>query len=324
MPDAFYERDGDRFRATELTRGPWDPGSQHAGPPSALIGREIERLEDAEEFQVGRITFEILRPVPIGPVEVEARVVRPGRRVQLVEASLSDGEQELIRARAWRIRTASLDLPAEVTDLGEPPPGPEQGSEPEFFPTGQDAGYHTAMEWRSLSGGFLEPGPAKFWMRQLVPLVAGEEPSPLQRTLVIADVGNGISAVLDPRQLPLHQRRPHRPPGADAGGRVDLRRRRHPPAPERDRQRRVGALRPPRAGSAAPSRRCSSPSARGQRLGAALGERPALPAIATAIAVAATDGDRGREQEGALVVGQRRRDARPAARRSRPRRRRRR
>ena len=201
MPDAFYERDGDRFRATELTRGPWDPGSQHAGPPSALIGRQIEALDDADDFQVGRLTFEILRPVPIGPVEVEAKVIRPGRRVQLVEASLGDGEQELIRARGWRIRTGSLDLPEELTDPGEPPPGPEQGSVPEFFRTGQDTGYHTAMEWRALSGGFLKPGPARFWMRQQVPLVAGEEPSPLQRTLVIADVGNGISAVLDPREF---------------------------------------------------------------------------------------------------------------------------
>jgi hypothetical protein len=56
------------------------------------------------------------------------------------------------------------------------------------------------MEWRSVHGGFLEPGPAKIWMRQVVPLVEGEEPSPLQRTLVIADVGNGISAVLDWRK----------------------------------------------------------------------------------------------------------------------------
>ena len=201
MPEAFYERDGDGFRATELTRGPWDPGSQHAGPPTALIGRQVEALDDADDFQVGRLTFEILRPVPIGPVEIEARVVRPGRRVQLVEASLGDGGQELIRARGWRIRTGSLDLPAELTDQGGPPPGPEHGSDSEFFRTGEDTGYHTAMEWRALSGGFLEPGPARFWMRQLVPLVAGEEPSPLQRTLVIADVGNGISAVLDPREF---------------------------------------------------------------------------------------------------------------------------
>jgi hypothetical protein len=200
VAEAFYAVDGGGLRATELTRGPWDPSSQHAGPPSALIGREVELLEDAAEFQVGRLTFEILGPVPIGPVAVEARVVRPGRRVQMVEATLSDGERELIRARGWRIRTSSLELPDELGDLGEAPPGPEQGSVSEFFPTGQDAGYHTAMEWRSLHGGFLEPGPAKVWMRQRVPLVAGEEPSALQRALVIADVGNGISAVLDPRQ----------------------------------------------------------------------------------------------------------------------------
>jgi acyl-Coa thioesterase superfamily protein len=53
------------------------------------------------------------------------------------------------------------------------------------------------MEWRSVGGGFREPGPATVWMRMSCPLVAGEEPTPLQRTLVAADVGNGISAVLD-------------------------------------------------------------------------------------------------------------------------------
>ena len=38
------------------------------------------------------------------------------------------------------------------------------------------------------------------WMRMNCALVAGEEPTPLQRTLVAADVGNGISAVLDWRR----------------------------------------------------------------------------------------------------------------------------
>lgn len=196
MPEAFYEQDGDSFLATELTRGPWDPGAQHAGPPAALLGREIELLPDAEKFQVGRVTFEILKSVPIGAVRVEAEVVRPGRRVQLVEASLSNDEGELVRARAWRLRTGSIELPAEVSEP-EAPPGPEQGSEPEFFATGDTVGYHTAMEWRAIAGAFLEPGPATVWMRMRHPLLAGEEPSPLQRTLIAADVGNGISAVLD-------------------------------------------------------------------------------------------------------------------------------
>jgi hypothetical protein len=201
VPEAFYERANDGFIASELTRGPWDPGAQHAGPPSALLGREIERLHGGEGFQVGRITFEILKPVPIGPVRVAAEVARPGRSVQMVEASLSDDDGELMRARAWRLRTKLIDIPEDVLSTPAPPPGPEAGSTPDFFATGQDVGYHTAMEWRSVDGGFLEPGPATVWMRMGCELVAGEEPTPLQRTLVAADVGNGISAVLDWRRF---------------------------------------------------------------------------------------------------------------------------
>jgi hypothetical protein len=199
VPNAFYELDGDRYLATELTRGPWDPGAQHAGPPAALLGRELERLPDAGEFQIGRVTCEILRSVPIGPVEVSARVVRPGRRVQLLEAELrgEDGEA-LMRASSWRIRTATVEIPPEALPVEAPPPGPEQGSaEIEFFPTGQELGYHSAMEVSFLEGEFLEPGPAKVWLRMRQPLVAGEPPSPLQRVLVTADVGNGVSAALD-------------------------------------------------------------------------------------------------------------------------------
>ncbi|MGB7686457.1 MAG: thioesterase family protein [Solirubrobacterales bacterium] len=200
MRDAFYERDGAQFVSTELTRGPWDPGAQHAGPPAALLGHALEGLPEAEEFQVGRVTYEILRAVPIMPVEVTARVVRPGRRVQLLEAELSAGGEVLMRATAWRIRTGEVDLPAEAVLPSPQPPAPERGSEVSFFPTGQDHGYHTAMEARFISGGFLEPGPAVAWLRMRHPLVAGEEPTPLQRALIAADVGNGISASLDYRR----------------------------------------------------------------------------------------------------------------------------
>jgi hypothetical protein len=200
VPAAFYEREGEGYLAGELTRGPWDPGAQHAGPPAALLAREIERVEGVGEFQVGRITFEILRSIPIAAVSVSARLLRPGKRVQLVEASLSADGAELMRASAWRIRSAPVELPEGVLDHSAAVPGPERGSESEFFPTGQEVGYHTAMEWRSVSGGFLEPGPATVWLRMRHHLVGGEEPSPLQRTIIAADVGNGISAVLDWRR----------------------------------------------------------------------------------------------------------------------------
>jgi hypothetical protein len=200
--DAFYERDGDLFRATELTRGPWDPGAQHAGPPAALLGHALEGLPDAGDFQVGRVTFEILGPVPIAPVRVGARVVRPGRRVQLLEAELCDeGGEVLMRARAWRIRKGEVEVPPQALVATDPPPPPDRAGEANFFPTGQEHGYHSAMEVRFVSGDWLEPGPATVWLRMRQPLVAGEEPTPLQRTLVAADVGNGVSASLDFRRF---------------------------------------------------------------------------------------------------------------------------
>lgn len=201
MPDAFYEPDGDGFRATALTRGPWDPGAQHAGPPAALLGRAIERLPESERFQVARVTFEILRSVPIAPVTVSARVLRPGRRVRLVEAELAVEGEVLMRAVAWQIEIVELELPAEAAGRRPAPALPEEGQAGDFFPGAEDEGYHTAMEISFASGRFMELGPATAWLRMRVPLLAGEETTPLQRTLVAADVGNGISAALDFREF---------------------------------------------------------------------------------------------------------------------------
>jgi hypothetical protein len=200
MSDAFYLPDGeDRFVATELTRGPWDPRAQHAGPPAALLGRAVERLGERADLHTARVTFEIMRPVPITAVQVAARRLRDGRNVELVEASLTAGGVEVMRAVALRIRGAELPLPP---GLREPRrlPGPDQGREEPFFPTGQEVGYHTAMEWRFVAGSFLEAGPATIWLRMRHPLLPDEPPSPLVRVLAAADSGNGVSAALDYRQ----------------------------------------------------------------------------------------------------------------------------
>jgi hypothetical protein len=194
---AFYAVDGDGLVPSELTRGPWDPGAQHAGPPSGLIARALERCEAREGLRIARITVEILRPVPLAPLTCSARVVRPGRSVELLEASLAGPDGDVMRAAAWRV--AAGDVRAGLDD-DEPPPGPDQGSERDFFPTGDELGYHVAMDYSFVRGGFLEPGPAMVWMRQRGPLVEGEQPSPLERLMVVADVGNGVSAVLDWRR----------------------------------------------------------------------------------------------------------------------------
>ncbi|MDQ2877147.1 MAG: thioesterase family protein [Actinomycetota bacterium] len=67
-----------------------------------------------------------------------------------------------------------------------------------FEPAGPDT--FAAMEWRYVSGGGITvPGPAAAWIRPTIPLLPGEEMSPMSRALLVADSGNGLSAMLDVR-----------------------------------------------------------------------------------------------------------------------------
>ena len=188
----FQPLDG-RFVASELARGPWDPNAQHGGAPAALLARAFERVEAPPGLQLARITYELLRPAPIGPVEVRASVARAGRRIQLLEgAMLADGV-EVVRARALRVRTAD---PGHGGDRDVPPPaGPDTGRRLEVNVPHRPMFTPDAIEIRFVSGAF-GGGPATAWFRLVRPLVAGEDPSPLQRLAAAGDFGNGISATL--------------------------------------------------------------------------------------------------------------------------------
>jgi hypothetical protein len=196
LPPALYLPRDDGFEATALTIGPWDPGLQHAGPPAALLAREAERASGIDGGQTVRLAYDILAPVPVGPVRVRAGVVRPGRRVELVEAVLSGGDDRpLMRLTAWRMRVRDDGAPA--TSPHPAPAGPED-SRPEtatFFT--EDVAYHRALEWRFAAGSFNAPGPAAAWTRGQCRLVEGEPMTTLEHLLVMTDAASGISAALD-------------------------------------------------------------------------------------------------------------------------------
>lgn len=182
-----------RFVATELASGPWDPNAQHGGAPAALLARAFERVPAPEGLNLARVTYEFLRPVPIGPVEVRAEITRPGRRVQVLDGMMLVDGVEVVRARALRVLAANPGSvsSAEIT----PPPGPEKGR------TGPLPGLHRprfatdAIEIRFVAGAF-GGGPATAWFRLTRPLVGGETPSALQRLAAAGDFGAGLSGML--------------------------------------------------------------------------------------------------------------------------------
>jgi hypothetical protein len=189
---AFYEPlGGGRYLGTESTAGPWNREHQHAGPPAALLGRALEQVAPRADMLLARLSFDILGAIPVGEVEIEAQVIRPGRSVELLEATLHAGGRPAVIARGWR--TLVTAAPSAGDDPA-PPPIPDGPNEPP--PMLDGFGYGAAVELRFAAGGWNERGPATAWTRLAVPVVDGEEPTGLQRLLAVADSGNGISAVM--------------------------------------------------------------------------------------------------------------------------------
>ena len=194
MEEALFTAHKRGYLPSEHARGPWDRTAMHGGPPAALMASVMEALPTEAPMAVVRITVEIFRPVPLRPVEVSARIEREGRRVQLLTASLTDGNTELCRATAWRMRIADLDL-GEQVPLEVPFPGPD--SAVAHVPESDDPAFHrTGVEMRYARGSFMEQGPATVWMRLAIPLIAGKTPTPLQRVIAAADFGNGVASAL--------------------------------------------------------------------------------------------------------------------------------
>jgi hypothetical protein len=199
MSEAFFtplSGDGRRYRGEEACVGPWSPRLMHGGPPSALLVHVSERAAaevDPALFAV-RASVDFLSPVPAGDVELSARVVRGGRRITLTEATLAAAGRDVLQARVWHVRPADAATPARDDGHDRRPPSPYQVV---TEMTGWTFPYARSLEWRVVGGDPIGPGAAAVWSRSRIPIVAGQEPSGLQRALLTADSGNGVSAGLD-------------------------------------------------------------------------------------------------------------------------------
>jgi hypothetical protein len=158
--------------------------------------RAFEGLAAPEALSLARVTYEFLRPAPVGPVSVQAEVVRPGRRVQLLEASMLADGVEVVRARGLRVQRAQASAePPDGLDGAGPPAGPEAGRPAELNAPFRPMFALDSVEIRFVAGSWGQ-GPCAAWFRLCRPLVSGETPSGLQHLAAAGDFGNGISAAL--------------------------------------------------------------------------------------------------------------------------------
>jgi hypothetical protein len=192
----------DWFVPTEMTRGPWDPDAGHAGPPTGLLARSLERL--LPEHRLTRISVELGRPVPMAGFRIVADVVRAGRATANSRAVIvgKDGVE-----RVWATGSHVAVSPVElfVSTLGIQDGLPRLAdAQPGEFPIGRFGhglpGFRDGVTVRYPPGEDNDIGPTTVWMHS-IPLLPGEEMSPFQRICPLSDCGNAFSRHADPDQM---------------------------------------------------------------------------------------------------------------------------
>jgi hypothetical protein len=192
--DSYYLPLGEgRYQPTRLVQGVWSEKEQHMGPVSGLIAHELERHAPRDDLQLARITFEIYGFIAAEPLQIEVRTIRPGRTIELLEATMTIGERQVVRANAWRL--SRQDTSAVAGGVGEPLPGAD--SLPPWDGTSRwSGGFIGSLEGRQVPGA--QPGRAQTWLRTQHPLVEGVRSTPLAAFVGLVDTANGVSTRVHP------------------------------------------------------------------------------------------------------------------------------
>ena len=195
----YFERlDDRRFRATEEVSGAWDVRHQHIAPALGLMLHCVERDRDGRRtdgLRVGRLSCDILGTVPVDEVEIDVRVLRPGRTIELVEALLSHAGRGVVVLRAWLLQAGDT---GELAGTPLPPLRPPAELGPWDPTTVWPGGFIASVEVRREQE---EPGRARFWVRSRTTLLDGEPVSDLARFAALLDIANGMTVRVAPTEV---------------------------------------------------------------------------------------------------------------------------
>lgn len=195
----YFVRTGPHtYRATEHTSGAWRVDEQHIALPIGLLAHILEtdfaaRRDD--RLFLARISVDILGPIPIGEMEYEVRVLRPGRSIELVEAHLSYGGRPAVTMRGWFLQERDTASVAGTTLSTIPSLGEHQ----EWVPSQEwPGGALAALSCRRLRRA---PGRGTFWLSSAIPLVDDAPVGAVPRAAALFDFANGMVTREDPEAV---------------------------------------------------------------------------------------------------------------------------
>jgi Acyl-CoA thioesterase C-terminal domain/Acyl-CoA thioesterase N-terminal domain len=202
--DAVFEVAGQAVETSASAGGPWDHAFQHGAAPAALVAWAAERLNTDPPMRIVRLTLDLVRPVPVAPLEIRSEVVRQGRKIQVASISLLARDVEVVRASVLKVLQASPPLPEGLGESALDVPLPDEceaiSDEQRVSSTVARSPFLKGVSARPATRNGPRRAPAAIWFRANQPIVGGQPISPIMRAAIAADFGNGVSSVLDPKE----------------------------------------------------------------------------------------------------------------------------
>ncbi|MFO7690225.1 MAG: thioesterase family protein [Cryobacterium sp.] len=201
--DAYFEPVAPgQYRPTVRAGGAWQADEIHFSPLAGLIVHAMDRHRGfdgaagaAGAKELGRISFDILGFLAADVCEIQVQTIRPGRTIELVEATVSIAGRAAVLARAWYIATADTSAVAGGESAPLPSPGmAEPWSMSDIWP----GGFVGSLEARTLAPP--QPGRTSAWLSSNVALVAGQPSTPHASFIALVDAANGVAVRESPTE----------------------------------------------------------------------------------------------------------------------------
>lgn len=184
-PPYYFSEAAGLYQPSGLARSPWDRRAIAGGPVSALLATGAEDQNLDTDFEIARLTVDILGKVPHQPLRLDTEALRDGRQTKLHRTVILANDRIVAQAHVLRVRRST-------TPAFEPPheyPAPETVTLSTGTGPARMAG---AILHRPILGGPGQPGRGIAWLAMNGQIVAGISPSPFVKAAMFADFGNGF------------------------------------------------------------------------------------------------------------------------------------
>ncbi|MDY6920836.1 MAG: thioesterase family protein [Pseudomonadota bacterium] len=179
----LFHRQDDCLVPTRLAAGPWYPGTQHGSTMLLMVAMAAEQVPGGDNRQITRLTVDMMRAAPMGPVSLQAEARRQGGSLDVLDLALHAEGRECVRASALRFRLARIPVIDRLRFPGSSPALPAPLAESPFAHVAHREGFHQASEIRV----DLQSDPSVLWLRLRQPVLPGQTATPLQRVALAAD-----------------------------------------------------------------------------------------------------------------------------------------